>query len=102
MWVDVFADNPYATNCWLLAAEGSEEAVVVDPGFEPERVREVLRAARKRPVAVLLTHAHFDHAGDAGVFAGDDVPVYVHEADAIAFEDPVAWNGGMPTLLAAV
>ncbi len=94
MWRDVFDQNPYGTNCWLLAADGSDEAVVVDPGFEPESVHALLTSAGKRAAAVLLTHAHLDHADQAGVFAGDDVPVYVHEADAVAFRDPELWNPG--------
>src|SRR5262245_54851544 len=92
MWIDVFNDNPYGTNCWLLSAEGNEEAVVVDPGFEPATVHAMLDAARKRPAAVVLTHAHIDHAGEAGVFAGDDLPVYIHPADALAYTDPTAWG----------
>lgn len=102
MWLDVFNENPYATNCWLLSAEGGEEAVVVDPGFEPARVHAMLEAAGKRPVAVLATHAHLDHMGTGGVFAGDAIPVYVHEADAIAFTDLPAWNAGGPNPLTEV
>jgi glyoxylase-like metal-dependent hydrolase (beta-lactamase superfamily II) len=94
MYLDVFDRNPYGTNCWLLAADGADEAVVVDPGFEPDTVRAQLEAGGKRPAAVLLTHAHIDHAGRAGTFAGPDVPVYVHPQDATAFSDPQAWNAG--------
>ncbi len=78
MYLDVFDRNPFGTNCWLLAADGSEDAVVVDPGFEPDEVRSLLERAGKRPAAVLLTHAHLDHAYAAGIFAGDDVPVFIH------------------------
>ncbi|HEX6843953.1 MAG TPA: MBL fold metallo-hydrolase [Actinomycetota bacterium] len=92
MWLDVFDRNPYGTNCWLLAAEGSDEVVVVDPGFEPSTVHGMLDAAGKRAAAVLLTHAHVDHAGAAAAFAGSDLPVYVHPADALAFTDPAAWG----------
>jgi len=102
MWRDVFDRNPYGTNCWLLAADGSEEAVVVDLGFEPVRIRERMEAAGKRPAAVLLTHAHLDHAGAAGMFAGDEIPVFVHEADATAFSDPVVWNPGFANPLEPV
>ena len=102
MWRDVFDQNPYGTNCWLLAADGSDDAAVVDVGFEPERVHGLLAAAGKRPAAVLLTHAHLDHADQAGVFAGDDVPVYVHEADAVAFRDPELWNPGFANPLTDV
>ena len=93
MYVDVFDRNPYGTNCWLLSGPDSDEAVVVDPGFEPSAVRAVLDAAGKRPVAVLLTHAHFDHAGEAGSFAAN-LPVYVHPDDVTAFSDYSAWGGG--------
>ncbi len=94
MFLDVFDRNPYGTNCWLLAADGSDDAVVVDPGFEPGVVRGMLDAAGKMPVAVLLTHAHVDHAEAAGDFAGDDVPIYIHPADAVAYTDPERWNPG--------
>lgn len=99
MYLDVFDRNPYGTNCWLLAAEGSDEAVVVDPGFEPSAVRALLDAAGKTPVAVVLTHAHLDHAEAAGDFAGDGVPIYVHGADAVAYTDPEAWRAGFPNPL---
>jgi hydroxyacylglutathione hydrolase len=102
MWLDVFDRNPYGTNCWLLAAEGSDDALVIDPGFEPAAVRALLEAAGKRPAAVLLTHAHVDHAGTAGTLAGDVVPVYVHPDDALAFEDPVAWGSASGAPLAPV
>ncbi|MEO8292322.1 MAG: MBL fold metallo-hydrolase [Actinomycetota bacterium] len=102
MWRDVFDRNPYGTNCWLLAADGSDEAIVVDPGFEPATVHALLEAAGKRPAGVLLTHAHIDHAAAAGDFCGDDVPLYVHPADAVAFSDPAAWGAGFANPLAPV
>jgi hydroxyacylglutathione hydrolase len=103
MYLDVFDRNPYGTDCWLLAADGTDRAVVVDPGFEPEAVHALLDAAGKTPAAVLLTHAHLDHAGTAGVFAGDRIPVFCHPADALAFTDPVAWRrDGFPNPLEAV
>lgn len=102
MYQDVFNANPYSTNCWLLAADGSEDALVVDPGFEAATVRRQLDAAGKSPAAVMLTHAHMDHAGAAGQFAGDDVPVYIHELDAIAFTDLEAWNPGSENPLSPV
>jgi len=97
MWLEVFSDNPYGTNCWLLSAEGSDEALVVDPGFSPELVHEMLAAAGKTPVAVLATHGHFDHIGSAHTFCGDDIPLFIHEADALALTDPGAWGAGWDT-----
>ena len=102
MYLDVFDRNPYGTNCWLLAAKGSDDAVVVDPGFEAATVRSMLEEAGKTPVAVLLTHAHMDHAEAAGDFAGDDLPVLIHQADAVAYDDPDRWNAGFDNPLAPV
>jgi len=101
MWLEVFNANPYGTNCWLLSGEDTDDAVVVDPGFEPSAVHALLDAAGKTPIAVLATHAHADHVGSAGDFAGD-LPVYVHEADAVAFTDEPAWNAGFENHLVPV
>jgi len=99
MYLDVFDRNPYGTNCWLIASDDADEAVVVDPGFEPDAVRALLDATGKRPAAVLLTHAHVDHAMEAGAFAGADLPVYIHPADALAYDDPDGWARGSGTPL---
>jgi hydroxyacylglutathione hydrolase len=99
MWLDVFNANPYGTNCWLLSSDDGDEAVVIDPGFSPEVVHQMLAAGGKRPVAVLATHAHLDHVGEAGTFAGA-VPIYVHADDVVAFTDEPAWDAGFPNPLA--
>jgi hydroxyacylglutathione hydrolase len=96
MYLEAFADNPFATNCWLLAAEGHQEAVVIDPGFAPDRVKGLLRAAGKRPVAVLATHGHYDHVGAAAELCGTELPFYIHKDDEQAMVDPAAWGAGMP------
>ena len=97
MYLDAFSDNSFETNCWLIGADGTDDAVVVDPGFSPGRVRAILEAEGKRPVAVLATHGHFDHIGAAAEFCGDDLPFYIHQADAPALTDPEAWGAGFDT-----
>lgn len=97
MYLDVFSDNSFETNCWLIGADGNDDAVVVDPGFAPERVHAMLEAEGRRPVAVLATHGHFDHVGSAAEFCGDDLPFHIHEADVQALTDPQAWGAGFQT-----
>ena len=101
MYLELFDRNPFGTNCWLLGGDG-DEAVVVDPGFDPDGIHGALRRAGRRPVAVLLTHAHLDHASAAGDFAGEDVPVLIHPDDAVAFDDLDRWNPGFENPLAPV
>jgi glyoxylase-like metal-dependent hydrolase (beta-lactamase superfamily II) len=94
MYLDVFSDNSYETNCWLIGSDDTDDAVVVDPGFSAERVRELLEAADRTPVAALATHGHADHVGAAAELCGDDLPLHIHEADALALTDPEAWGAG--------
>jgi glyoxylase-like metal-dependent hydrolase (beta-lactamase superfamily II) len=101
MWLDVFDRNPYGTNCWLLGTGGGEDALIVDPGFDAPAVRALVAEAGRKPSAILLTHAHVDHAAVAGQ-VGSDIPVYVHGADALAFTDELAWRAGFPNPLAPV
>jgi hydroxyacylglutathione hydrolase len=100
MFLDSFSDNSFETNCWLIGADGTDGAVVVDPGFSPARIRALLDAAGKRPEAVLATHGHFDHIGSAAELCGDELPFYIHEADAPALSDPEGWGAGyqVPTV----
>jgi glyoxylase-like metal-dependent hydrolase (beta-lactamase superfamily II) len=69
-------------NCYLVWAAGAESAVVIDPGADAEKIEKALAAHKLKPVAVLLTHAHPDHLGAAGLLAEKfKIPVWVHERD---------------------
>lgn len=71
------------TNCYLVFDPGRTDALVIDPGDNPERIFAALNG--RTPAAVLLTHGHFDHTGALSAFAG--VPIYIHEADAPMLSD---------------
>jgi hydroxyacylglutathione hydrolase len=102
MELDLFDRNPFGTNYWILSPDGGDEAVVIDAGFDADGIRDTVERASKRLVGILLTHAHLDHAAEAGDLAGDDIPVFVHADDAIAFEDIDRWNPGFENPLSAV
>ena len=52
-----------AENCWFLANEDTKEAVVIDPGAEPDRICAVAEKHGWKITAILLTHGHIDHMG---------------------------------------
>lgn len=83
MKVTSFALGPFAANCLVLEPEGSPEVFLVDPGFDVEQVILWLKQKNKKPHAVLLTHAHLDHAwGCSAATEGfPGVPVWVHPDD---------------------
>jgi hydroxyacylglutathione hydrolase len=78
-----------ATNCYVVRAEhGAPEAVVVDPGGEPERLRLELAGFRTQCVGILITHGHWDHLGGVADLAeATRAPVYMAEDERILLED---------------
>ncbi len=85
--IETFPVGPLQCNCSVLVDEAAREAVVIDPGDEPERVLEALEAAKVRPVALLHTHAHFDHVGGTRAIAeATGAPVRLHPADRPLYE----------------
>ena len=71
------------TNCYILADETAKLCAVIDPGDDGERVAQAIRREGWTPVAILLTHSHFDHIlGIPGLrTAWPDLPVYCHPLD---------------------
>lgn len=79
--------GPIATNCYIVADE-EKNAAVVDPGAEAARVKKILDDHQLRLRAVLLTHGHFDHIGAVGALAGEDTEIIIHRLDAPLLSDP--------------
>jgi hydroxyacylglutathione hydrolase len=85
-----FPAGSFQTNCYVVAAAAGEACVVVDPGQDAVEPLEALLAEhRLTPVAVLLTHGHFDHTYSvAPVCDGHDVPAFIHPDDRAMLADP--------------
>jgi hydroxyacylglutathione hydrolase len=86
-----FPAGSFQTNCYVLASGPGQACVVVDPGQDAvEPLEEVLAEHRLTPVAVLLTHGHFDHTFSvAPVCDGHDVPAFIHPDDRAMLTDPM-------------
>jgi hydroxyacylglutathione hydrolase len=86
-----FPAGAFQTNCYVLASGRGEACVVVDPGQDAVEPLEALLAEhRLTPVAVLLTHGHFDHTFSvAPVCDGHDVPAFIHPDDRAMLADPL-------------
>ena len=71
------------TNCYIFWADGSDQCAVVDPGDDGQQVANLIQGLKLTPVAILLTHSHFDHVlGIPGLReTWPDLPVYCHPTD---------------------
>jgi len=63
MLVERFVVGALEVNCWVVADEASREAMVVDPGDEPDRIEDWLKEKGLKAKYLVCTHSHFDHVG---------------------------------------
>ena len=95
-----FTVGPVQENTWLVRPDGSDRAVMIDPGDEADRLLGAIDQLGVGLDAILLTHTHFDHVGAvAPVAQATGAPVYCPKievgvlADIMAF---VPWAGFGP------
>ncbi len=82
-----FEVGPMQNFVYLIGCSQTREAVVVDPGWEPERILDEALKADLELKGALITHHHFDHVnGLEGLLKKKDIPVHVHEKDAFALK----------------
>ena len=80
------------TNCYVIS-NSEKQCLIFDPGGEGEKIISELHRLKLKPLAILLTHAHFDHIGAVEeVRANFNIPVYIHSAEKKWLVDP-AKNG---------
>ncbi|HET6547646.1 MAG TPA: MBL fold metallo-hydrolase [Solirubrobacter sp.] len=73
-WLTV---GPVQENTWIARREDAEEALLIDPGDEPDRIKGALDELKATPAAILITHCHFDHVGAVAELArATGAPVY--------------------------
>ena len=96
----MFTVGPVAENSYIFRRDGSDRALIVDPGDEADKLLDAIRALGVTLDGILLTHTHFDHVGAvAPVARATGAPVYCPElevpvlADIMAF---VPWPGFGP------
>ena len=88
--VNHYVVGPVQTNCYFAINEEPKELLVIDPGARAKQLAERIRQEGCKPVAILLTHGHFDHATGAEELAQefDGIPIYVYEDDKETLADP--------------
>lgn len=86
------------TNCYIVINDETKECFVIDPGASGMQLAEKIRQDNLKPVAILLTHGHFDHAGAAKTLSKEfEIKIYAHEAEVDTLQDPqknVSWMVG--------
>ena len=101
MHVKTFLTGPLSVNTYLIYADETGEACVIDPG-DAETVISFCAERDLRVSAILLTHGHFDHIGGADTIRDRyGSLVYVHGEDMAMLAD-ARQNLSLPFLGRAV
>jgi hydroxyacylglutathione hydrolase len=100
MDVRMFTVGPVAENTYLFRRDGSDRALIVDPGDEPDKLLGAIEGLGVTLDGILLTHTHFDHVGAvAPVARATGAEVWVPELEAFVLADInsfVPWPGFGP------
>ena len=70
-------------NCFVLGCDATQEAAVIDPGDEPDRILLALAESKLTVKLIINTHGHFDHVGaNKKLNEVTGAPILIHPLDA--------------------
>lgn len=97
MHIETLVVGPLATNCYVVSS--NTEAIIIDPGGSPERIKDYIERSGVKPILIVLTHGHSDHmASAAGMAAEYGIDVAMHGDDLDTLEmsvtDAPMWGLG--------
>lgn len=80
-------------NCYFLVGDNNRDTIIFDPGAEPDTLKNVIEENELNPIAIVLTHAHYDHIGALNeIRDAYEIPVYQNLIEKEWLVDP-AQNG---------
>ena len=85
MILETISVGPMEVNCYILASKNNSSAIIIDPGSEVRKIRQVLDKYNLTPAFIINTHGHFDHIGCDNEFG---IPVYIHSKDVQMLKNP--------------
>lgn len=77
------------TNCYFVINMVSNQVIIIDPADQAASIRQKIEEKQWKPVAVLLTHGHYDHIMAAKELSEEyNIPLYASEAEVELLQNP--------------
>ncbi len=88
MRIETLVVGSFQCNCFILVDEKSLEAIIVDPGDEPEAILSYVTGEGLTVKALIHTHAHLDHMmATKKVQSETNALAYLHKEDTYLWEN---------------
>ncbi len=72
----------FGENCWIIGSRRTGEAIVIDPGDQPQEILALARDMGVRIKLIANSHGHVDHVlGVRAVQAATDAKFFLHNLD---------------------
>ena len=90
--IEPIESAPFAQVSYVLWLNGSMDALIVDPGFDPSALFDVVSRHKLTVVGILNTHGHADHIAGNGAVKKEfrDAPLLIGRNEAGLLTDPRA------------
>lgn len=80
--VKSFPVGPLQCNCSIIGHSITKQAIIIDPGGEPEKILDMIQSMGLNVIQIIHSHAHLDHFLASGkIKEALGVPLALHKED---------------------
>ena len=86
--IQTYVVGSVQTNCYFAINDDTKEVLIIDPGASAKQLAEKVKEQGLKPVAILLTHGHFDHILAAEAIRDRyQIPIYASQKEEKTLQD---------------
>jgi len=91
MILEILELGPYFVNCYIVGDPADKDGLIIDPGWDPERIIAHAGKFGLNISKIVITHGHADHIGALDSIRNHyGIPVFIGRHDAAMITDPNA------------
>ncbi|GAG62411.1 unnamed protein product [marine sediment metagenome] len=81
----------FAVNCYIAYTTDSKEALIIDPGAEPQKILDFINEKKLKVKYIINTHGHYDHIGaNNEIKSVLNAPICIHTLDKELLHSPMS------------